>query len=144
MKNKIKVEEISSDIIEKYKNKTNDIKDINAKFVDSFSSVVNNNINNTENKSTNAVIKDHHPIDSRSLDDLIVIANNGSKLVYNDNSISPIEEKSIEDIILDYIYEDNGYENFKNIIKTEYEYKKMHNIDINSNLEKLYNDLERK
>lgn len=142
MKNRMKIEEISSDIIEKYKNKTNDIKEVNAKFIDSFSNTISSN--NTGNKSTNAVIKDHHPIDSRSLDDLMVIANNDSKLVYNNNSISPLEEKSIEDIVLDFINKDDGYEKFKKIVRTEYEYKEIHGLEINENLKRLYNDLERK
>ena len=133
MKNKIEIEEISAEIVEKYKNKSDDIKDINAKFVDSFSNTIS--VNNT-NKSTNAVIKDHHPIDSRSLDDLMVVTDNSNKI------ISTRVDKSIENIILDYINND-GYEKFKKIIRTEYEYNKMHNLGINENLERLYNNLER-
>ena len=139
MKNKIEIEEISAEIVEKYKNKSDDIKDINAKFVDSFSNTIS--VNNT-NKSTNAVIKDHHPIDSRSLDDLMVVTDNSNKIIATNTSISTRVDKSIENIILDYINND-GYEKFKKIIRTEYEYNKMHNLGINENLERLYNNLER-
>lgn len=163
----MKLENISQEILDNYKDKSDKSDKMKEKFMNMLKGT------KISDSNSNAIINDYHPIDSRSLDDYIIGTDNSSKDVtnythdlskkiisdtastldndvnINDNEYDVSSREPYEDLIDDLVntlslYSSTLiYDKFREKVKSVYEYRKNNHLYIGDGLKKIYKNLER-